>query len=62
MSEGTGAWCLDNMVRHKDLMTARERIKGDRDEGKSYKDELREMKCHWWENIQHKIIDPNKSI
>ena len=44
ISEGTGAWCLDTMVRHKDLMTARERIKGDRDAGKSYEDELREMK------------------
>ena len=44
MSEGTGAWCLDTMVRHKDLMTARERINGDRDSGKSYKDEFREMK------------------
>ena len=35
MSEGTGAWCLEKIVRNKDLMIARESIKGDRDAGKS---------------------------
>ena len=43
-SEGTAACCLESIVRHSDLMEAREKIKVRRDEGKNLKEQLREGK------------------
>ena len=44
LSQGQGAFCLDAIVRHKDLMEARERIKKERKEGKSAADMIEEQK------------------
>ena len=45
MAEGIAGWCLKTIVRHSDLMTARAHIKEDRDRGKTFEEQLREMKC-----------------
>ena len=43
-SSGTAAFCLDKMVSTHDLMTARERIKENRDEGLAMSDKLKKIK------------------
>ena len=43
-SQGTAAFCLDKNFRHTDLMQARERIKNERQEGKSVVEQIKEQK------------------
>ena len=43
-SSGTAAFCLDKMVSAHDLMSVRERIKENRDEGLAMSDKLKEIK------------------
>lgn len=45
MYKGSGGWSLYHIFQYKDHAKAKERIKGDRDGGKYYKDELRAIKC-----------------
>ena len=43
-SDGTTAFCLDKLVLKHDLMTARERIKDNREEGLLMDTELKKIK------------------
>ena len=43
-SSGTAALCLDSIVRHGDLMNARERIKRERNEGKTITERIKEQR------------------
>ena len=43
-SQGTAAFCLDKIVQHADVQAARERIKTNHQEGKSFQDKLRTIK------------------
>ena len=41
---GISAWCLDNIVRQEDLMSAHKRIKNDAGKEKTLEEQLQEMK------------------
>ena len=42
-SQGTAAFCLDKIVQHADVQAARERIKTNHQEGKSFQEKLRSI-------------------
>ena len=43
-STGTSAFCLDSLVQHSELMKSRERVKNERDNGKTVKEKIQAAK------------------